>query len=238
MIMTSCVEGSGKWDRSTGEENLAMRRRLPVSLVFLCFLFYVFQIEARSKTIKPEDPVEHSRDETEEKRSETRQGQTFYKWTDEKGDLFFTDDLDKVPASFREDVEIIELPPVPEVEPGDDKNMKVENGDAPGPVATSPGEKKGASEEQRRIPRDPYVYREIPFDQFIRITTGMDEAEVLSRLGFPTLITPSDYFHGDRARYRSRIVRFIYLGERARNEKTTIVEIRDGKVVNTERIFP
>jgi hypothetical protein len=135
-------------------------------------------------------------------------------------------------------MEILELPPLPNVEPGDEQDPEPETVESLQPVPSSPGGNGNASEEQRRIPRDPYTYREIPFDQYIRITVGMDEAEVLSRLGFPTLITPSDYLDGDRARYRSRIIRFIYLGERARNEKTTIVEIRDGKVINTERIFP
>jgi len=215
-----------------------MRHHLTVFVVFLCLFFYAYVIDGRSQTTESEREASQGEIETEEKENKTRPGQIFYKWTDEDGNLFFTDDPIKVPESFRESVEILELPPLPEVEPDDDKNLEVETADTPRPAPSGSDGKGTTSEEQRRISRDPYAYREIPFDQFIRITVGMDEAEVLSRLGFPTLITPSDYFYGDRARYRSRIIRFIYLGERARNEKTTVVEIRDGKVINTERIFP
>jgi hypothetical protein len=215
-----------------------MSRYLRISLFFVCVFSYVLLIEGRPQTIVPESHGAQDDIETEEKQTETQTGQTFYRWTDDEGNLFFTDDPIKVPERFRTSVETLELPPLPEVKPDGEEGREPVRDESPPPLPATPREDVSEMEDQRRISRDPYAYKEIPFDQFIRITVGMDEAEVLSRLGFPTLITPSDYFYGDRARYRSRIIRFIYLGERARNQKTTIVEIRDGKVINTERIFP
>ena len=215
-----------------------MSRYLRTSAFFLGLFFHVFLIEGRPETGVPESPRQQDNIEIEEKQSETQTNQTFYRWTDEEGNLFFTDDPIKVPERFREDVETLELPPLSRAKSDEEQRRESVRDESPAPLPTTPGDNRESMEDQRRISRDPYAYKEIPFDQFIRIRVGMDEAEVLSRLGFPTLITPSDYFYGDRARYRSQIIRFIYLGDRGRNEKTTVLEIRDGRVVNTERIFP
>ena len=135
-------------------------------------------------------------------------------------------------------MKILELPPLPVEEPVRVEAQEPEQGQSPPPAPPEVRDSEKESEDPGETPPEPYVYKEIPFREFIRIQVGMDEAEVLSRLGFPSLITPSDYFYGNRRRYRSQIIRFIYLGNRDLNEKTTVVEIRDGRVINTERIFP
>ena len=175
--------------------------------------------------------------EKEENKGETQspQGQTFYKWTDDTGHLYFTDDIEKVPERYRDQLKTLELPPLPAEEPVKVEEQDLEQRQSPPPEVK---DSEIESEDSQETPSEPYVYKEIPFREFIRIQVGMDEAEVLSRLGFPSLITPSDYFYGNRTRYRSQIIRFIYLGNRDLNEKTTVIEIRDGRVVNTERIFP
>lgn len=173
------------------------------------------------------------RDEEKENNIQAQKGQTFYKWTDEKGNLYFTDDLAKVPKRFRDQIEIIELPPLQE-----ERQAKTKGEEPPPQSSPTPREVESEPEEQEQASREPYVYKEIPFHQFMHIKVGMDEAEVISRLGFPSFVTPSDYFYGERARYRYRIIRLIYLGNRDLNEKTTVIEIRDGKVAKTERIFP
>ena len=175
---------------------------------------------------------------SEEGERQSPEGQTFYRWTDETGHLYITDDWAKVPERFRHDAETLELPPLPVVTSPPDEERKPEPQRTPLPPQTTPEEKELESDNADRIPREPYVYKEIPFYEFMHIRVGMDEAEVLSRLGFPSLITPSDYFYGDRGRYRSRIIRLIYLGNRDLGQKTTIIEIQDGRVVHIERIFP
>ena len=231
-------KGAGKESHQMGEANLAMRDRFQLFLVFLCLFCCVVLTEGRTRAIEPGHTTVLGENKTEQDQSVTQPGQTFYKWTDEAGNLFLTDDPTKIPERYRGDAEILELPPLSEVKSEGEQKQESVVDESPPPVPAIPRGDRREIEEQRQISRDPYTYKEVPFDQFIRITVGMDEAEVLSRLGFPTLITPSDYFYGDRARYRSRIIRFIYLGERAQNQKTSIVEIRDGKVINTERIFP
>ncbi len=165
-------------------------------------------------------------------------GQRFYKWTDEKGDLYFTNDLATVPARFREGVEIIELPPLRVEGVAEEADVKPERVESTSESASVVKGRENEPERQSANSQELGLYREIPFDQFIRIQVGMDEAEVIARLGFPSLVTPNDYFDGYHRRYRSRIIRLIYLGNRDLNQKTTVVEIIDGRVVNVERIFP
>jgi hypothetical protein len=175
---------------------------------------------------------------SEEGEGQSPRGQTFYKWTDEKGHLYFTDDWSKIPERFRNDLETLELPPLPVVTSPAEEEREPNRDSSPLPSEPSVRGTDRQSDKPDRIPPEPYVYKEIPFSEFIHIQVGMDEAEVLSRLGFPSIITPSDYFYGDRGRYRSRIIRLIYLGNRDLAQKTTIIEIRDGRVVHIERIFP
>jgi len=175
--------------------------------------------------------------ETEDKTQAPR-GQTFYKYTDEEGNLYFTDDLAKVPEHLRDRIEILEISPLPIENSATTGEKEQKREETPPPSSPIVIEREGEHKQREEASGDASVYKEIPFDQFIHIRIGMDEAEVISRLGFPSFITPSDYFHGERARYRFRIVRLIYLGNRDLNQKTTVIEIRNGKVVNIERIFP
>ena len=171
----------------------------------------------------------------EQEETEPPRKQTFYKWIDDNGTLFFTDDLAKVPVRFKDRLETFELV-LPSEERETGSEPKPQEGQPPSRPITEETEKEPQKQDQG-VP-DSYVYKEVPFDQFVRITVGMDEAEVLSRLGFPSLVTPSDYVYGGRGRYKHRIIRLIYLGDRELNQKTTVVEIRNGRVVNVERIFP
>jgi hypothetical protein len=176
----------------------------------------------------------------EAKKAETQvpKGQVFYRWTDEAGHLYLTDDLEKIPRPFREKVEVLELLPLEERMESPEKQKEPERQEAPAPPAPIVTETERENEPHDTILREPDIYKEVPFDKFIRIQVGMDEAEVLSRLGCPSLVTPSDYFYGDRGKYGSQIIRLIYLGNWNLNQKTTVVEIRDGRVVNIKRIFP
>jgi len=169
--------------------------------------------------------------------AEAAKGQTFYKWIDEKGNPYFTNDPAGVPQRFRDNLEIIELLPLQVEGFATEETPASPSGESPPEpvvrdIQIEPERRDTASEEL--VP-----YKEVPFDRFIRIQAGMDEAEVLGRLGFPSLVTPNDYFHdGYHGKYRGRIIRLIYLGNRDLNQKTTVIEIQDGRVVNIERIFP
>ncbi|NIQ38962.1 MAG: hypothetical protein GTN81_10285 [Proteobacteria bacterium] len=212
-------------------------------LLFLLFFFFgVFdempaQAQSASASIDDQDASEARRlTEAREDEDRSADGQTFYKWDDENGDLYITNDLAKVPQRFRDHVETLQFQPLQEVGLREEERSKPESIEPPSsrPIVT---DREGDLGRQR-VSAEPSPYKEIPFDKFIRIQIGMDEAEVLSRLGFPSLVTPSDYFGGYHRKYRSRLIRLIYLGNRDLNEKTTVIEIRDGKVVNVERIFP
>ncbi|MBW2058161.1 MAG: DUF4124 domain-containing protein [Deltaproteobacteria bacterium] len=186
---------------------------------------------------RPESDAFFERAEPDRTRYDRTAGELIYKWTDEDGNLCFTNDLARVPCGFRNRIETVELPLQLEEEAG----MAVEPpGQQGNPLPASPSIEEADGSAGKRDPasRGPCLYREIPFDQFIRIRVGMDEAEVLSRLGLPSLVTPSDYFYGEQARYKYRIIRLIYLGNRDLNQKTTVVEIRNGTVVEVKRIFP
>ncbi|NIO06303.1 MAG: hypothetical protein GTN74_17360 [Proteobacteria bacterium] len=207
-------------------------------IFFLWFSNHVLYAQPAGE-VTPETTTEVTQppDEVGDK-DQAQGGQRFYKWADEKGDLYFTNDLARVPARFREGVEIIELPPLRVESVAEEADLEPERAESTSeaaPVAKGreiESERRGANSEEQGL------YREIPFDQFIRIQVGMDEAEVIARLGFPSLVTPNDYFDGYHRRYRSRIIRLIYLGNRDLNQKTTVIEIIDGRVVNVERIFP
>jgi hypothetical protein len=196
------------------------------------------QAQSASASIDERDAGE-AQQLTEEGKDEDRSadGQTFYKWADENGDLYFTNDLAKVPQRFRGQVETLQFPPLQEIGLGGEKREKLENRESPTgrPIVTDRVDETG---RRQRASAEPSPYKEIPFDKFIRIQIGMDEAEVLSRLGFPSLVTPNDYFGGYQRKYRSRVIRLIYLGNRDLNEKTTVIEVQNGKVINVERIFP
>ncbi len=186
----------------------------------------------------PSDPAPLQADVETEDQTQAPKGQTFYKWNDENGNLFLTDDLAKVPKRFRDQVETFDLlPPQDEKETGTEREVS-EGEEHPALSSPPVTELDREPKKQDEVPPEPYVYKEVPFNQFIHITVGMDEAEVLSRLGFPSLVTPGDYFYGERARYRHRIIRLIYMGDRDLKQKTTVIEIRNGRVVNIERIFP
>lgn len=206
--------------------------------VFLFFNLLLFGLSPETQSDGRSDPeTAQGRGEEKENRNTAPKGQTFYKWSDADGNLYFTDDLAKVPKPFRDRIEIFELPPLREEETETYREPSKEEAPPPLPSPVV-REVDRRPEEEAQPSGEPYVYKEIPFDQFIRITVGMDEAEVLSRIGFPSLVTPSDYFYGERARYRYRIIRLIYLGNRELHQKTTVIEIRNGRVVNIERIFP
>ena len=66
---------------------------------------------------------------------------------------------------------------------------------------------------------------------------GMNEAEVLSRLGFLSLVISGDYFSAERAKYINHVVRLAYLGDRNLNQKMTIINIQNGKRMKIERFF-
>lgn len=180
--------------------------------------------DAQRSSAEKDDQIEEGR------------GETFYRWADEEGGLYFTNELSRVPERYRDQVETLQLPTLPVESTAAEKREEPEKEASP-----PPSQPIVIQVEREPEPAPPSPYKEIPFDQFIRIQIGMDEAEVLSRLGFPSLVTPSDYFdasHHRYTKYRSRIVRLIYLGNRDLKEKTTVIEIQDGKVVNIERIFP
>jgi len=211
----------------------------PLCGAFLLFNMLWFGSFAETPSHAASDPATvEGQDDGKEDSIEGPKGQTFYKWTDEDGHLYFTDDLAKVPERFRDQIETLELPRLREEELAKEEGQKPEKWESPPPSPPVARGSNSGSEKQDQSAREPYVYKEILFNQFIRIQVGMDEAEVLSRLGFPSLITPSDYFYGERSKYRLHTIRFIYLGNRDLNQKTTVIEIRDGKVANTERIFP
>lgn len=207
------------------------------AFLFFNLSFLVLSNETRSEAQSDRTTVQGGTDEGQDK-NQVPKGQTFFKWSDDHGNLYLTDDLTKVPEPFRDQIDTFELPPLQE-EKQTGRDREPSRDEEPPPLPR-PGvrEMDREPEKQGQPSREPHVYKEIPFDQFIHITVGMDEAEVLSRLGFPSLVTPSDYFYGERARYRYRIIRLIYLGNRELNQKTTVIEIRNGRVVNIERIFP
>jgi hypothetical protein len=195
-------------------------------------------VPLRHARVYAESHVETRQEAQDERDEETpAPHQLFFKWSDDEGHLYLTDDLTKVPERFRSEVETFELP-VPEE--GTERATKQENQfkERDPPHLSSPRATPKVADSPDGDVQELQVYKEIPFHQFIHITVGMDEAEVISRVGFPSLITPSDYFYGDRGRYRHRVIRLLYLGNRELREKTTVIEIRDGRVVNIERIFP
>lgn len=230
-------------EKVRSEMKVTIRQRLLPLFGFsplLHLLFFGFPNKALSQA-QSDLTTPHKRDtdrvwlfsEEKEEKTGAPKGQTFYRWTDEEGNLFFTDDLTKVPKRFMDRIEALELPPLQQ------EGQARTKGEEPPPLSPPTAkEAEGEPKRQEGASQEPYVYKEVPFHQFMHIQVGMDEAEVISRLGFPSFVTPSDYFYGDRGRYASRIIRLIYLGNRQLNEKTTVIEIRDGRVVNTERIFP
>ena len=217
----------------------AGRRRLPAPwLVFLLLPVLWFGPLASVSSQDASDDGAPEYEGQEGNRIQIPEDQTFYKWTDENGLLYFTDDLAKVPERFRDQIETLELSPSREEASAAEAPEKTDRDLPPVESPTTVKSQDKESEAQNGPSQEPYAYKEVPFHDFIRIHVGMDEAEVLSRLGFPSLITPSDYFYGERSRYRYRTIRFIYLGKRDLNQKTTVIEIRNGRVINTERIFP
>lgn len=219
-------------------------KRCQDSSTFLLFVFSVLLVlpvfgSSGETTAQPiPGHADLSGNTTDEGNAGAPAKQKFYKWADDEGNLFFTDDLGRVPSRFRDRIEALEVLPPPE---SGDPTLEKKAPEEPVPsdkasMAVDPIE----GDARRKDPgsREPYIYKEVPFDQFIHIQVGMDEAEVLSRLGFPSLITPTDYFHDKRKRYRHDIIRYIYLGNRDLNQKTTVIEIRNGRVVDIKRIFP
>ena len=207
--------------------------------VFFCTVFLVFGLPWSVLAEPDTSPSTVGTGQERGGKPEASQGQIFYKWTDDQGNLYLTNDLAKVPQRFRGRLERFELLPSEE-EGTDNAPVRQVSKDEKRVEVFSPNnmELDGKSKTEARTLEEAPPYKEIPFERLLHINRGMDEAEILSRLGFPSLITPGDYFYADRNRYRNQIVRLIYLGKRELNEKTTVIEIQNGRVVNVERIFP
>ena len=214
-------------------------RFLPLLGIIVSFTVLLLEFPRDGWSQETNDPKAAQRVKEENDKPQTPRGQTFYKWRDEKGNLFFTDDLAKVPEAFRNELETLELPHVPEEEGISPRREQAPVEDkSPSPALSHAKEVVAEPEKRHEASPAPFAYKEVPFSKFIHITIGMDEAEVLSRLGPPSLVTPSDYFYGERVRYKYRIIRLIYLGNRDLKQKTTVVEIRNGRVIDIERIYP
>ncbi len=152
-----------------------------------------------------------------------------YKWIDEKGVVYLTDDLYHVPERFRDRVERIVVPdrydePVQPLE----KVLSPSVAEPEGPPVTPPRPRSGF----------------IPFEKFKHLTEGMSEAEVLSRVGPPTREVKDEvevkgyYTPGGMVRRETLVKRYYYIGDPDLGERTTVIHFKNGVVTKIERIFP
>jgi len=152
-----------------------------------------------------------------------------YKWIDEKGIVYLTDDLYQVPERFRDGVERMIVP--------DRLDEPVQRSEKiPSPSAAEP---ESSSVTPPR-PRSGFI----PFEKFKHLTEGMTEAEVLSRIGPPTREVKDEveikgyYTPGGMVRRETLVKRYYYIGDPDLGERTTVIHFKNGVVTKIERIFP
>jgi hypothetical protein len=163
-------------------------------------------------------------------------GGQVYKWVDERGTFNLTDDPQKVPERFRNRAEVLTVPdkyaeppvraPVPE---------KPAIAYEPEPERPKPVEEK-----------PPSAF--IPFDKYKHLTEGMTEAELLSRVGPPSMevgdeVESRGVFRGRGLRRglfsrQALVKRYYYIGDPDLGERTTIIHLSNGVIRRIERIFP
>jgi len=163
-------------------------------------------------------------------------GGEVYKWVDEKGTFNLTDDLKKVPERFRNQAEVVTVP---------DKYAEPPE---PVPVLEKPAVTyEPEPERPKPAPAKPaYVF--IPFDKFKYLTEGMTEAELLSRVGPPSMEVADEVESRGVSRGRglrrglfsreALVKRYYYIGDPDLGERTTIIHLTNGIVRRIERVFP
>jgi hypothetical protein len=152
-----------------------------------------------------------------------------YKWVDEKGTVYLTDDPANIPEKYADQIKTITVP-----DKYAEPSLRPEKMALP-PVIELEGPKPKPEEPPSGF---------IPFTKFKYLTEGMTEGEVLMRVGQPTQIVADEV--NTRARLgrsglikrESLVKRYYYIGDADLGERTTVVTFSNGRVRKIERIFP
>ena len=163
-------------------------------------------------------------------------GGEVYKGVDEKGTFNLTDDLKKVPERFRNQFEVVTVPD------------KYAEPPAPARVPAKPTIAYEPEPERPKPVQEKPPSAFISFDKFKHLTEGMTEAELLSRVGPPSMEVADEVEsrgvfrgRGPRRGLLSRealVKRYYYIGDPDLGERTTIVHLTNGVVRRIERVFP
>lgn len=152
-----------------------------------------------------------------------------YKWVDDKGTVYLTDDPANIPEKYADQIKIITVP-----------EKYAEPSLRPEKIALPPVLEPESPKPKPEEPPSGFI----PFTKFKYLTEGMTEAEVLGRFGPPTQIVGDEIRtrtgFGRRGLFRreSLIKRYYYIGNYDLGERTTVVHISNGRVFRIERIFP
>lgn len=173
-----------------------------------------------------------------------------YKWTDEKGTVYFTEDPNKVPEKYKNKSEKKDIDEFPPIVPDKSKRPQSYSGERPSSKTERTRPVKRIEKESVDSGPSPGY---IPFEKFKYVTKGMTEAEVLSRFGPPTReeesevkskgtitghVSPGGALSGGYHGQTHTVKRYYYIGDRSKGEQTRIIIFEKGKVVDYKSITP
>ena len=183
-----------------------------------------------------------------------------YKWTDEKGTTYYSEDPNAVPEKYKNKSEKKDIDEFPPISP--DKPKRPQSYSSEPSINRTERSRPVRRVESESVDSGP-SRGYIPFEKFKYVTKGMTEAEVLSRFGPPTReendevkssgtisggtvsghVSPGGSVSGSVSggSYRGETIvvkRYYYIGDRSKGEQTRIITFEKGKVVSYNSIYP